>query len=420
MLRFFIFLWLVTPALHAAGLDADRQLVNSLLAISQSRMPEALSTVDKLTRQHPNFRLAQLIKGDLLLARAQPLHTLGNTGSSRNAELEQLRDEARQRVRAATDSPPDDKIPVYLLNLDGSYRHALVVDASRSRLYVYENRAGLPFRVADFYVTIGKSGAGKQKEGDNRTPIGIYTISRFKTPRELTDFYGSGAFTLSYPNEWDTRQGRNGHGIWIHGSPGNTYSRSPRASEGCVVLANDDLTRLGQYVEVGKTPVVIAEQVEWVAYEQLDARRSDLAAALDQWRQDWESRDTARLLGHYSASFRTGSQDLRAFGASKQKVNASKSWIKVELNKVSLMLYPQGTGRGSKDAEALKDSDPLRTEARVGSYASTTTLYPERPDFALVSFEQNYQSSNLSDRSVKRQFWTRENGRWKIIHETSL
>ena len=420
MLRFFIFLWLVTPALHAAGLDADRQLVNSLLAISQSRMPEALSTVDKLTRQHPNFRLAQLIKGDLLLARAQPLHTLGNTGSSRNAELEQLRDEARQRVRAATDSPPDDKIPVYLLNLDGSYRHALVVDASRSRLYVYENRAGLPFRVADFYVTIGKSGAGKQKEGDNRTPIGIYTISRFKTPRELTDFYGSGAFTLSYPNEWDTRQGRNGHGIWIHGSPGNTYSRSPRASEGCVVLANDDLTRLGQYVEVGKTPVVIAEQVEWVAYEQLDARRSDLAAALDQWRQDWESRDTARLLGHYSASFRTGSQDLRAFGASKQKVNASKSWIKVELNKVSLMLYPQGTGRGSKDAEALKDSDPLRTEARVGSYASTTTLYPERPDFAIVSFEQNYQSSNLSDRSVKRQFWTRENGRWKIIHETSL
>jgi len=188
MLRFFIFLWLVTPAIHAAGLDADRQLVNSMLAISQGRMPEALIAVDQLTQQHSNFRLAQLIKGDLLLARAQPLHTLGNTGSTRNAELEQLRDEARQRVRAATDSPPDDKIPVYLLNLDDSYRHALVVDASRSRLYVYENRAGLPFRVADFYVTIGKAGAGKQKEGDNRTPIGIYTISGFKSPRELADF----------------------------------------------------------------------------------------------------------------------------------------------------------------------------------------------------------------------------------------
>jgi len=248
MLRLFLTLLLAAPALHAAGLDADRQLASSLLAISESRMPEALTAVDQLTQQHPNFRLAHLVKGDLLLARAHPLLTLGNPGGPRNADLEQLRDEARQRVRALTDSLPNDKIPAYLLTLDESYRHALVVDASRSRLYVYANRAGTPVRVADFYVTIGKAGAGKQKEGDNRTPIGIYSISGFKSPRELTDFYGSGAFTLSYPNEWDTRQGRNGHGIWIHGSPSNTYSRAPRASEGCVVLANDDLSRLGEYI----------------------------------------------------------------------------------------------------------------------------------------------------------------------------
>ncbi len=384
MTRFLLALLLATPTLQAAGLDADRQLANSLLAISQSRMPEALTAVDKLTQQHPNFRLAQLVKGDLLLARAQPLQTLGNTGSARSADLEQLRDEARQRVRALTDPLPNDKVPAYLLNLSDSYRHALVVDASRSRLYVYANRAGKPIRVADFYITIGKAGAGKQKEGDNRTPIGIYAISSFKPSRELTDFYGSGAFTLTYPNEWDTRQGRNGHGIWIHGSPSNTYSRTPRASEGCVVLANDDLSRLGQYIQIGKTPVIIAEQIEWIAPETLDARRSDLAAAIDQWRQDWESRDASRLLRHYSTAFRTGSQNLQAFAASKHKVNAAKSWIKVGLDDVSLMLYP------------------------------------ERPDFALVSFVQDYQSNNLSDRTPKRQFWARENGRWKIIHETSL
>lgn len=403
MQRLILTLLLAIPAVHAAGLDADRKLANSLLAISQSRMPEALTAIDQLTQQHPNFRLAHLVKGDLLLARAQPLQTLGNPDGARSADLELLRDEARQRVRALTDSLPNDKVPAYLLNLDDSYRHALVIDASRSRLYVYANRAGLPIRVADFYVTIGKAGAGKQQEGDNRTPIGIYSVSSFRSPRELTDFYGSGAFTLSYPNEWDTRQGRNGHGIWIHGSPSNTYSRAPRASEGCVVLANDDLTRLGQYIQIGKTPVIIAEQVEWVAYEALDARRNDLAAAIDQWRKDWESRDTGRLLSHYSASFRSGSQNLQAFGESKQKVNAAKSWIRVGLNNLSLMLYPQGAGRGSRDAKA-----------------SSTTPYPERPDFALVSFVQDYQSNNLSDRTAKRQFWSRENGRWKIIHETSL
>ncbi len=367
----------------AAAADADRQLADSLLAVTQSRVPEAFSAVEQLTRQHPNFRLAHLVRGDLLLARARPLETLGNA-ATRSGELEQLRDEARQRVRAATDPLPQDKVPVYLLNLDGGYRHALVVDANRSRLYVYANRAGLPVRVADFYVTIGKAGPGKQREGDNRTPIGVYSVSSFKSPRELSDFYGSGAFTLDYPNEWDTRQGRNGHGIWIHGSPSSTYSRTPRASEGCVVLANDDLTRLGQYIEIGKTPVFIAETIEWVAHDELADRRNELSGALDRWRQDWESRDTARLLAHYHPSFRAGTQDLRAFGASKQKVNAGKTWIKVGLDRVSLMLYP------------------------------------ERPDFALVSFVQDYRSSNLSDRTEKRQFWRRDNGRWTIIHETSL
>lgn len=384
MRRFACLLLSIFPLSAAAAPDVDRQLAASLLAVTEKRIPEALDAVDQLTRQHPNFRLAQLVKGDLLLARVQPLQTLGNAQGPRNAELEQLRDEARQRVRALTDPLPHDKVPAYLLNLDEGYRHALVVDASRSRLYVYANRNGTPIRVADFYVTIGKAGAGKEREGDNRTPVGIYTVSGFKSPRELTDFYGGGAFTLTYPNEWDTRQGRSGHGIWIHGSPSNTYSRTPLASEGCVVLANDDLARLGQYIETGKTPVIIARQIEWVALDELGARRGDLAAAIEQWRQDWESRDVERLMRHYGPGFRAGSLPRAAFAAGKQKANAGKTWIKVGLDKLSLMLYP------------------------------------ERPDFAMVSFVQNYQSNNLSDRTVKRQFWSRENGRWTIIHETTL
>jgi len=386
MRRFhFLVCLLFAPALHAAEPGPDRELAESLLAISQSRMPEALDTVDRLTRAHPNFRLAYLVKGDLLRARAKPLRTLGDAGSVADGpELESLRQEARQRVRALTDEDPADKVPAYLLNLSDDARNVLVVDASRSRLYAYENRGGLPGRVADFYVTIGKAGVGKQREGDNRTPIGIYTISGFKPPSELTDFYGSGAYTLSYPNEWDVRQGRDGHGIWIHGSPSNTYSRAPLASEGCVVLANEDLKRLGDYIQPGKTQVVIAAQVDWVPYDALDARRNELAAVLDEWREDWESRDTPRLLANYSASFRAGRQNLQGFAANKQKVNAAKTWIKVGLSRVNIMLYP------------------------------------ERPDFALVSFVQDYQSNNLSDRTLKRQFWARENGRWKIVQETSL
>jgi hypothetical protein len=35
----------------------------------------------------------------------------------------------------------------------------------------------------------------------------------------------------------------------------------------------------------------------------------------------------------------------------------------------------------------------------------------------MVTFEQDYRSSNLSNRTLKRQFWAREGGTWRIVHE---
>ena len=59
-------------------------------------------------------------------------------------------------------------------------------------------------------------------------------------------------------------------------------------------------------------------------------------------------------------------------------------------------LYPQGIDRGCKDAEALKDSDPLWAQAHVESYASTTTLYPPVSPYA---------SGMLETGSVHRIYW---------------
>jgi hypothetical protein len=36
----------------------------------------------------------------------------------------------------------------------------------------------------------------------------------------------------------------------------------------------------------------------------------------------------------------------------------------------------------------------------------------------LVTFEQDYRSNNLSNRTHKRQYWSQEGGRWKIVHES--
>ena len=363
----------------AAG--PEKALSGVLDAIEANQLDVARQRVEALLAAHPNFRLGHLIRGDLLLARARPLETFGNVPKTVPREkVEDLRAEALLRLRAFRDRPNGDRVPRYMLKLHAEQKHALVVDSLRSRLYVYENVGGIPHFVADYYVTLGKNGMEKTREGDQKTPVGVYHVTANLPRQKLTDFYGAGAYPINYPNAWDKRLGRNGHGIWLHGTPSDTYSRPPRASDGCIVLANADLEAVGRTVQIGLTPVIIADEIEWAEAATLDAERKALAAAFESWRSDWESRDAERYLGHYAARFNSGDQDLAAWSEHKRKVNGTKSWIKVATSRVAMLRYP-------------------------------------REDFVVVSFDQDYRSSNLSNVMRKRQYWAKDGGRWRILYE---
>lgn len=242
---------------HADTNEADRLFASSMQEILQSRPDKALTSINNLLERYPNFRLAQLVKGDLLLARAHPLSTLGNAHGASEQQAD-LREEAKARILAVQDPVNPELLPEELLQVSSDIPYVIAVDASRARLYVFENSATGIRRIADYYVTVGKLGTGKNKEGDKRTPVGFYTITGFKPDNQLEELYGAGAYPLSYPNEWDIRNGRNGYGIWLHGVPRDTYARPPKASDGCVVLSNDDLKSLGHYISIGQTPVIIA------------------------------------------------------------------------------------------------------------------------------------------------------------------
>src|SRR4029077_15203825 len=129
----------------------------------------------------------------------------------------------------------------------------------------------------------------KTREGDQKTPIGVYHVTANLPRQKLSDFYGAGAFPINYPNAWDRRLGRNGHGIWLHGTPSDTYSRPPRASDGCIVLANADLEAVARKLQIGSTPVVIADALDWARPGEVEALKTDLLISIDLWRRDWES-----------------------------------------------------------------------------------------------------------------------------------
>ena len=368
---------------HANGdlNGAEAYLKGAFEAIQQSRFGAALDEIDRVITLHPNFRLAHLIRGDLLQARTQPLKTFGGTGHDARERVEELRAEALARLRNYRDPPRADRFPRYLLQLDPGQRHAIIVDSNRSRLYLYENAGGAPHLLADYYTTLGKRGIEKFREGDQKTPIGVYYVTSGISGTKLPDLYGWGAFPISYPNAWDRMQGRGGYGIWIHGVPADTYARAPRASDGCVVLANPDIENLGRSVQVGVTPVIIAEEIDWVPAEELKAQREAFRKQLEAWRADWESRDADRYLAHYGPQFRSDSMNFAAWGAHKRRVNTGKNWIKIGLSNFSIIRSPG------------------------------------KEELMVVTFNQDYRSSNLAQQTRKRQYWLRQGATWKIVYE---
>ena len=116
--------------------QAEARLLAVYKLVAEGRGREALAQAESLARDYPNFQLAQLAVGDLLMSRTRPLRHLGDVApepdSARSiqaaAALAELRTESRQRVDAQRSRPPANAIPAQFLELSPRSRHAIAVD----------------------------------------------------------------------------------------------------------------------------------------------------------------------------------------------------------------------------------------------------------------------------------------------------
>jgi murein L,D-transpeptidase YafK len=311
------------------------------------------------------------------------LQAFGSSDNKPTAALQDLQDEARARIERYLSNQRLDKLPNLLLSPNDQQSHVIVIDTDKSRLYLYKNERGSLTYTADYYITVGKNGVVKQNEGDKRTPIGVYFAGK-KLSQPLADIYGDAAFPLNYPNEWDAEHGKKGSGIWLHGTPSNTYSRPPRASDGCVVLTNEDIKNLSPILQAGRTPVIIANHLKWLGTESNSNEKQALKEALDSWLSDWKSQNTPKYLSHYSRDFSSNGINYQQWSEHKSNVQATKSNIEILLSDISMFSYP--------------DTDKK---------------------LVVVDFLQDFKSANLSNKMQKRQYWIQENNVWKIIYEGS-
>jgi murein L,D-transpeptidase YafK len=375
---------LLAQTFHANIIES--LLAKTLFEIKQGKVNQALNTVEQLIKTTPNFRLAHVIKGDLLASRANILGSFGGQAVRDAQQVQDLKDEAQIRLESYLEKDKEHYQPNLLMELDSKQQYAVVVDVSKSRLFLYAKQDDGRLRyMADYYITIGKNGFGKQVQGDKRTPLGVYFASS-KINQPLPDLYGNGAYPLNYPNEYDRHLNKNGSGIWLHGTPTDTYSRPPRASDGCVVLSNPDIEALHPILNKGNTPVIIANNFDWLkANESLYANQKEaLNEAIESWRRDWVRQDTDAYLSHYSKQFFYSDGGYQKWADYKRVIQAAKPKVTIGISDVSMFTYPNA----------------------------------ERP-MVVVNFEQSFKSAALQNTMKKRQYWIHENNQWKIIYEGS-
>jgi murein L,D-transpeptidase YafK len=357
-------------------------LALSLTAITSGQFDQAIETLDKILSIAPNFKLAHLVKGDLLMARAQRFQDFGSSAPN-SEDVNGLRDEARKRLERYLAQDLSKQIPSDVWKLNNEVSHVLVVDADQSRLFVYKNENELPKYVGDFYITIGKNGSEKQTQGDKKTPLGVY-FTEMQLKQKLADMYGDAAFPLNYPNEWDKHLGKTGNGIWIHGTPSDTYSRAPQSSDGCIVLSNQDLKTLSPILQQGNVPVIVAKNVDWLNDESNHKDKENLITSIEKWRSDWEAQSTDQYLAHYATAFFSNDMNLKQWSDYKRKIQASKPNVEIKLTNLSAFRYPHTSQK-----------------------------------MAVVTFEQLFRSNSLNNKMRKRQYWILENQHWKIVYEGS-
>lgn len=362
----------------------EHEILTTVQDIQNTNVDSALNKSKALIDKYPNSKIAHLMYADMLLAHIQPLKSIGLGLDTSSEDIINLRAELKKRFKHNKTHQYKDLIPADVLLLANKQPYIIIADMTEARVYVFRNEQGMPVYETDFFLTIGLKGFGKNVQGDQKTPLGVYHFINYIDGKELPDLYGSGAFPINYPNKWDKKLKRTGSGIWLHGTPSYTYNRAPLASNGCFVMSNDDMKRIDRYISTqSNTPVLLVKNISWINTEQWQAQQLKALQNFSLWQKDWESLNHDQLMTHYSPNYLVDGRNLKQIAGHKKWVNRKKEFVHMEYSNLSIYKYPGETG--------------LR----------------------LLKFTQDYKSNNFNSLTEKELYWLKdEDNVWRIVFES--
>lgn len=290
----------------------------------------------------------------------------------------------RQIAGAADDRPADrsiDLMPSGLVVVAPSAadpRHVLVVEKASQILHVYEFSGGHGTLLRTLPCTTGRTRGDKKREGDLRTPEGVYWFTHRIPGSRLPPLYGAGALVMDYPNRFDQLDGKTGSGIWMHGVETNDRVHVENDTRGCVALRNDDFDELRHIVHLNDTPILVVERLEFRPANELAEEAASISAFVERWRSSWESRDMDGFLSLHGPEFRTDDLDRRSWERHKRDLARLESNRLITIDGIT----------------ALREKDRV-----------------------WITFRQEYSSPNHHDVGTKMLFVKKDRDSWRIVGE---
>ncbi|MGA1845771.1 L,D-transpeptidase family protein [Deferribacter abyssi] len=226
-------------------------------------------------------------------------------------------------------------------------------------------------------ILLGEIEGDKQKEGDKKTPEGVYKIISFIPPSKLSKIYGDGAYPLNYPNPVDKILGKTGYGIWIHGLE---EGGNKTFTQGCVALHNGDLKNLGTFNPIGKD-VIITKETKYLDVTDYISQKSYWINYIDSYLNSWENNDFQKFSNFYHILFKNNiGQNLKKYLLMKKKL---------------MNIYPY---------------------KRI--YVDEMKILKEDDKEVFINFRQLYCAPNLLNEGYKQLFLYNDTGKFQIIYES--
>ena len=285
--------------------------------------------------------------------------------------------------------PPGQKefLPSSIIFWDPDFsQYMIIVVKSQQKLHLYKIGDTIDL-IKTYDCTTGQNRGEKRSTGDKKTPEGTYFFQRKYTRKKIPDIvndkeayrYGELVFTTDFPNELDRRRRVRGNGIWLHGTDEMNRQLKEFETRGCVVLSNEDITELSEYIKLQFTPFTIVSDFNYQTREDIIEQRNRILNTIVSWKNAWQKQNIDKYISIFDRTFYSKGMNRAAYKKYKSNLFGRKTPISIDFH--SIMVF-------------------------------------HHRDNLIAVIVQEYHSQTINDTGFKRVCFTSDGFDWKIISET--